>query len=34
VIQSGTLVIAMIIILTNLMVEISYVWLDPRIRYG
>jgi len=34
VIQSGTLVISMIIILTNLLVEISYVWIDPRIRYG
>ena len=34
VIQSGTLVIAMIIILSNLLVEISYVWLDPRIRYA
>ncbi len=34
VIQSGTLVIAMIIVLSNLIVEISYVWLDPRIRYG
>jgi peptide/nickel transport system permease protein len=34
VIQSGTLVISMIIILTNLLVELSYVWIDPRIRYG
>ena len=34
VIQSGTLVIALIIVLSNLLVEISYVWLDPRIRYG
>ena len=34
VIQSGTLVIAMIIVLSNLVVEISYVWLDPRIRYS
>jgi peptide/nickel transport system permease protein len=33
VIQSGTMIIAMIIILSNLLVEISYVWLDPRIRY-
>jgi peptide/nickel transport system permease protein len=33
VIQSGTLVIAAIIVLSNLIVEISYVWLDPRIRY-
>jgi len=23
-----------IIVLANLVVEISYVWLDPRIRYG
>ena len=34
VIQSGTLVIATIIVLSNLLVEISYVWLDPRIRYN
>ncbi len=34
VIQSGTLVIATIIILSNLLVDISYGWLDPRIRYG
>jgi peptide/nickel transport system permease protein len=34
VVQSGTLVIAFIIILSNLIVDISYGWLDPRIRYG
>ncbi len=34
VVQSGTLVIATIIILANLIVDISYGWLDPRIRYG
>ncbi len=34
VIQSGTMVIAMIIVLVNLLVDISYGWLDPRIRYG
>ncbi len=34
VIQSGTLVIATIIILVNLLVDISYAWLDPRIKYG
>jgi peptide/nickel transport system permease protein len=34
VIQSGTLVIAFLIILSNLLVDISYGWLDPRIRYG
>jgi peptide/nickel transport system permease protein len=34
VIQSGTLVISMIIIFANLIVDISYGWLDPRIRYS
>jgi peptide/nickel transport system permease protein len=34
VVQSGTLVIAFIVILSNLIVDISYGWLDPRIRYG
>ncbi|OGO44073.1 MAG: peptide ABC transporter [Chloroflexi bacterium RBG_16_58_8] len=34
VIQSGTLLISMIIILTNVAVDIAYGWLDPRIRYG
>jgi len=34
IIQSGTLVVATIIVLSNLLVEISYVWLDPRIRYS
>lgn len=33
VIQGGTLVIAFIIIVVNLIVDISYGWLDPRIRY-
>jgi len=33
VVQSGTLVIAAIIILCNLIVDISYGWLDPRIRF-
>jgi len=34
VIQSGTLVVAIIIILTNVVVDVAYGWLDPRIRYG
>jgi peptide/nickel transport system permease protein len=33
VIQSGTLIIATIIILANLLVDIAYGWFDPRIRY-
>jgi len=34
VIQSGTLVLAAIVILVNMLIDISYGWLDPRIRYG
>jgi peptide/nickel transport system permease protein len=34
VIQSGVLVICSIIIIVNLLVDISYGWLDPRIRYS
>jgi peptide/nickel transport system permease protein len=34
VVQSGTLVIATIIVLSNLIVDMFYGWLDPRIRYG
>ena len=34
VVQSGVLIIAVIIIFTNLIVDISYGWLDPRIRYS
>lgn len=33
VIQGGTLVIAAVIIVVNLLVDISYGWFDPRIRY-
>jgi peptide/nickel transport system permease protein len=34
VVQSGTLLIAALIILSNLIVDISYGWLDPRIRFN
>jgi peptide/nickel transport system permease protein len=34
VVQSGVLIIAFIIIFTNLIVDISYGWIDPRIRYS
>ncbi len=34
VVQSGVLVLAFIVILSNLIVDISYGWLDPRIRYA
>ena len=34
VVQSATLVIAFMVIMVNLIVDISYGWFDPRIRYG
>jgi peptide/nickel transport system permease protein len=34
VVQAITFVIALIILVVNLIVDISYGWLDPRIRYG
>jgi peptide/nickel transport system permease protein len=33
VVQACTLVIALAVVLTNLLVDISYGWLDPRIHY-
>jgi len=33
VIQAGILIIAVMVVLSNLIVDISYGWLDPRIRY-
>ena len=33
IIQGGTLVIAFMIVLVNLIVDISYGWFDQRIRY-
>jgi peptide/nickel transport system permease protein len=34
VVQSGTLIIAAIIVLANILADISYGWVDPRIRYS
>lgn len=34
VVQGGVLVFAVVFVLINLAVDISYAWLDPRIRYG
>ncbi|MBN1190760.1 MAG: ABC transporter permease [Dehalococcoidales bacterium] len=33
IVQAGTLMIATVVVLTNLVVDIAYGWLDPRIRY-
>jgi peptide/nickel transport system permease protein len=33
VVQSGVLIISSIVVLANLLVDISYGWIDPRIRY-
>ena len=34
VVQSITLILSFIILSTNLLVDLSYAWLDPRIKYG
>ena len=34
VIQSGTLILATVFVLVNLTVDISYAYLNPRIRYS
>ena len=34
VVQGFSFIVAVFILLTNLVVDISYGWLDPRIRYG
>ncbi len=32
--QSLVLLVAVIFVLTNLMIDLMYAWLDPRIRYS
>ncbi len=34
VVQGVVLVIALLFVLTNLLVDVLYAWIDPRIRYG
>jgi peptide/nickel transport system permease protein len=34
VVQAGVLIVAAVVVLSNLAVDISYGWFDPRIRYG
>ena len=34
VVQSVTFIMALIILTSNLIVDLTYAWLDPRIRYG
>jgi peptide/nickel transport system permease protein len=33
IVQGGALIIAVIVVVTNILVDISYGWLDPRIRH-
>jgi peptide/nickel transport system permease protein len=33
VVQAGVLVFALIFVVVNLLVDVSYAWLDPRIHY-
>jgi ABC-type dipeptide/oligopeptide/nickel transport system permease component len=34
IVQGEVLIIAIVIVLTNLAVDLSYGWLDPRVRYA
>lgn len=34
VVQAGVLIVATVVVLSNLLVDISYGWFDPRIRYS
>jgi peptide/nickel transport system permease protein len=34
IVQAGTLMVALIVVASNLIVDISYGWFDPRIRYN
>ncbi len=34
VVQAGVFIFALIVMVANLLVDMSYAWLDPRIRYG
>ena len=34
VVQGFVLIIAVVLVMTNLLVDMTYAWLDPRIRFG
>jgi peptide/nickel transport system permease protein len=34
IVQSGVLIVALVVVLANIIVDISYGWFDPRIRYN
>ena len=34
VVQGGTMFLATVMVMTNLVVDLMYAWLDPRIRYS
>lgn len=34
IVQGGVMILALLIIIVNLFIDISYAWLDPRIRYS
>jgi peptide/nickel transport system permease protein len=33
VVQAGVFVIGLMLVLLNLLIDVAYAWLDPRIRY-
>jgi ABC-type dipeptide/oligopeptide/nickel transport system permease component len=34
VVQGGVLLMALIVVITNIIVDIAYAWIDPRIRHS
>ena len=34
VVQAGVIMLALIFAGVNLLIDLAYVWIDPRIRYG
>ena len=34
VVQGFVLIVALALVMTNLVVDLTYAWLDPRIRFG
>jgi ABC-type dipeptide/oligopeptide/nickel transport system permease component len=34
IVQATVMIVALIFVLVNLLVDLAYAWLDPRIKYG
>jgi peptide/nickel transport system permease protein len=34
IVQATVMIVALIFVVVNLLVDLTYAWLDPRIKYG